>query len=392
MAPKPADRVRQIPFSVIREVFEEVHRLEAGGRRIINLGIGRPDFDTPVPIKAAAKAALDNGEVHYTSNWGLPELRSAIARDLHRHNGLAVSGEDVLVTLGANEAVFLTMAALLDPGDEVLIPEPAWPHYVYCAQIVGARPVAVQGRAEDHFWPDPDELARHITPRTRLLVLNTPHNPTGTVIPADRLAAIAALARRHDLAVLSDEIYGKLVYDGAVHVSPGQLPDMAGRTVTVGSFSKAYAMDGWRVGFVTAPQELLQGMLKVHQYTVTCAPAMLQRAAVQALDGDQSDVAAFRQEFDRRRRLVVDRLSAIPGLRLVEPRGAFYVFVDITGTGLSSEQACRFFLEQAGVALVPGNAFGAAGEGYLRLAYSNTYTNLELALDAMAATLAARAV
>lgn len=371
-----AARMGRIPFSGIRKVFEEVAALEKQGRKVINLCIGRPDFDTPQHIKEAAKRALDEGLVHYTSNYGLDELREAIAGKMRRDNRVEAGPANVIVTAGANEAVFIAMMAVLDPGDEVIIPNPAWLHYYYCAELAGARAVSVPLRAEHGYVLDPGEVESLVTPRTRMLVVNTPHNPTGAVFGREVLEALAEIAQRHDLVVLADEIYEKLIYDGLEHVSVASLPGMWERTITVNGFSKAYAMDGWRLGYVVAPGPLISAMVRVHQYTVTCATSFAQRGAVGALRGPQDCLESMRREFDRRRQLLVDAFCGRGVLGMVRPRGAFYGMLDIRCTGMSSEEAARYFLREAGVAMVPGSAFGEYGECYLRIAYSNSYENV----------------
>ncbi len=377
-----AERMQSIPFSNIRAIFEEVDRLKAQGRQIVPFHIGRPDFDTPQHIKDAAKVALDRGLTAYTSNYGLPELRQAIADSLATNNGLQVDPEgQIIVTVGANEAVLLAMLATLNPGDEVLIPEPMWLHYFYCAQLAGARVVGVPLRAEQGWQLDPDDVARRITSRTRMVVLNSPHNPTGAVYPRETFAAIAELVERHDLLLLSDEIYQKLRYDGAAHVSPGAMDSIAERTITVDGFSKTYAMTGWRLGYVVASPLLIDSMVRVHQYTTVCATSFAQAGAVAALRGPQACVTAMVEEFDRRRELVVAAFADLPG-GLQPPQGAFYAFPPIPANRTTLEWAHEL-LREHGVAVVPGSAFGAAGEGYVRLSYACSRADVQRGLVAM---------
>ena len=382
MANWEAERMKHIPFSGIRKVFEKARRLEEEGHRVINLGIGRPDFDTPAHIKEAAKEALDAGMVHYSSNYGLPELREAIAAKLERDNGLAYDPNgEIIVTVGANEAVLMAMAATLNPGDEVIIPDPAWLHYFYCARLAGAVPVAVPLREEMEFKLDPDDVARAITPRTRMLVVTTPHNPTGSVLDEEILQALADIAEKYDLLVLSDEIYEKIIYDGVKHISFATLPGMRERTLTVNGFSKAYAMDGWRLGYVAAPRELIAVLIRVHQYTTVCATTFIQMGAVAAYRGPQDCVADMVAEFDRRRQYLIPALNEIEGISCVRPQGAFYAFPSIKAIGKSSAEITDFLLEEAKVALIPGSAFGQYGEGYLRIAYSNSLENIQEAVE-----------
>jgi aspartate/methionine/tyrosine aminotransferase len=374
--------MKHIPFSGIRKVFEKARKMEKEGHRVINLGIGRPDFDTPAHIKQAAKEALDAGMVHYSSNYGLPELREAIAVKLEQDNGLAYDpGSEIVVTVGANEAVLMAMAGTLNAGDEVIIPDPAWLHYFYCARLVGAVPVAVPLREEMEFKLDPDDVARAITPRTRMLVVTTPHNPTGSVLDKEMLQALADIAEKHDLLVLSDEIYEKIIYDGVKHISFATLPGMRERTLMVNGFSKAYAMDGWRLGYVAAPGELIAVLIRVHQYTTVWATTVIQKGALDAYRGPQDCVAEMVAEFVRRRQYLIPALNEIKGISCVRPRGAFYAFPSIKATGKSSAEIADFLLEEAKVALVPGSAFGQYGEGYLRIAYSNSLENIQEAMQ-----------
>lgn len=377
-----ARRMHQIPFSGIRKIFQAASDLERRGESVIHLEIGRPDFDTPRHIKDAAKQALDDGVVRYTSNYGLADLRQAIADKLLAENGIGVDPErEIIVTVGANEGVLLVALALLDPGDEVLIPDPAWLHYFSCAQLAQAKPVHVPLWEQNGFRLDPDDLESAVTARTKMIILTTPHNPTGSVLDRESLARIAEVATKHDLLVLSDEIYEKILYDGAQHHSLAALPGMADRTITLNGFSKAYSMTGWRLGYVAARRHLIDAMVRVHQYSVTCANSFAQKGAVAAYRGSQACVADMVGEFDRRRSFLVSALEQMEGVRCVRPQGAFYVFPSIEAFGLSSEQLAAHLLEHAKVALVPGSAFGAYGEGYLRLAYSNSYENIERAVE-----------
>lgn len=383
-----AARMQDIPPSEIRQVFEQVRQMSAEGRSIVPFHIGEPDFDTPAHIKAAAFQALDAGLTHYTSNAGLPELRRAIADKLARDNGLLVNPDtQIIVTVGANEAVLLVMLAFLNPGDEVLIPDPTWLHYFHCARLAGAKPVSVPLHAANGFLPDPDDLRRFITPRTRMLLINTPHNPTGVVYPRDLLAEIAQIAADHDLLLLSDEIYEKIIYDAAVHISLATFPAASDRTITINGFSKAYAMTGWRLGYLTAPVELMSGLLRVHQYTTVCATSFAQAGAVAALTGPQDPLANMVAEFDQRRRVIVRAFQDMPGCALVTPQGAFYAFPRIPASIASAEFA-RKLLGQIGVAVVPGAAFGAYGEGFVRIAYSCSLPAVQTGMSQIRAFLA----
>jgi aspartate/methionine/tyrosine aminotransferase len=390
-AVRGARRMDSIPFSDIRRVLEKATALEKAGKKVLHFEIGRPDFDTPASIKAAAIKALEDGQVHYSSNYGIPSLRTAIAEKLERDNGLHYRPDDeIIVTVGANEAVGAAFLALLDPGDEVLVPDPAWLHYRWCAQLCGAMTVPIPCLAADEFVPDPAVIAGLITPRTRLIVVNTPNNPTGAVYPRAVLEEIAALAKQHDLLVLSDEIYERMVYEGASHTSLAGLPDMWERTLTVNGLSKAYSMTGWRLGFVAAPKPLADLMVRVHQYTVSSPATFAQFGAVEAYTGDQGSVDEMVAAFDRRRRIIVDGLRSLQGVTCPEPRGAFYAFPSVAGTGRSSVELAELLLDEAGIAVVPGDSFGDAGIGHLRFSYAASDDDLREGISRMAAVLGTR--
>lgn len=379
---KQSTKMNDIPFSGIRKVFEAAEALEKEGREIINLGIGRPNFDTPAHIKEAAKKALDDGKVFYTSNYGTEELREAVAVKLKRDNGLDYSMSDVIVTVGANQAVSIAMTALLDPGDEVLVPNPSWLHYFYCADLVGAKTVSYPLLEKNEFNVVPEDIEALITPKTKMIIVNTPNNPTGSMLNKESLQIIADLAVKHDLIVLSDEIYEKLIYDDSIHYSIASLDGMRDRTVLINGVSKAYSMTGWRIGFaVSANKEFISAMIRVLQYTVTCAPSFVQYGAEEALRGPQDCVEDMRVQFDQRRKLVYERINSIEGLSCIATRGAFYSFVNIQKLGISDEAASDYYLKEAGVAMIPGSAFGEYGKGYLRIAFSNSYDNIEKAMD-----------
>jgi aminotransferase len=381
---KVAERMETIPFSGIRQVFEEVMRREKAGERIINLNIGRPDFDTPRHIKEAAKRALDEGQVHYASNYGIVELRQALAQEMAREQHLFYDpATEIVITVGANEGILLAMLGLLNPGDEVLIPDPVWLHYFYCARMAGAVPVSVPLREEQAFVPQVEDFRARITPKTRMLLVNSPHNPTGAVAAAETLAALAQLAQEHDLLVLSDEIYAAMVYDAQRHVSMGSFQKMKARTVIVNGFSKKYSMTGWRLGWVAADQLLMSAMIRIHQYTTVCATTFAQWGAYAAVTGPQDEVNRMVAEFDRRRLLVYNALRTMPGIRVTKPHGAFYIFPNITGTGKTAEALTQYLLDEAKIALVPGSVFGNYGAGYVRISYANSYDNLTMAMHDM---------
>lgn len=382
---RQSKKMDDIPFSGIRKVFEAAGQLEKQGKDIINLGIGRPNFDTPAHIKEAAKKSLDEGNVFYTSNYGTEGLRSAVAEKLKRDNGLDYEMTDVIVTVGANQAVSIAMTALLDPGDEVLVPNPSWLHYFYCADLVGAKTVSYPLLEENGFNVIPEDIEKLVTPKTKMVIVNSPNNPTGSILSKESLQAIADIANKYDLIVLSDEIYEKLIYDDSVHYSIASLDGMKERTVLIHGVSKSYSMTGWRIGFaVSANKEFISAMIRVLQYTVTCANSFAQEGAEAALRGSQQCVEDMRLQFDRRRKLVYDRINKIEGLSCIAPKGAFYCFVNIKKLGMSDQEASDYYLNEAGVAMIPGSAFGEYGAGYLRVAFSNSYENIEKAMDRIA--------
>lgn len=385
-----ADRMNLIPFSGIRKVFEEVSVREKTGQSIIHLEIGRPDFDTPLHIKEAAKRALDLGHVHYSSNYGIPELREAIAQKLLNENRLSFDpSTEIIVTVGTNEAVFMAMMALLNPGDEILIPDPCWLHYFYCAHMANAVPVSIPVAEEERFALSVRTIRSFITPRTRMIVINTPNNPTGAVYSAETLEEVAQLAARHDIYVLSDEIYEKLVYDGARHTSIAAFPGMRTRTITINGFSKAYSMTGWRIGYVAADRRIIDALVRIHQYTTVCATTFAQWGAVAALRGPQEDVCSMVAEFDRRRTMVVDALNRMPRIRAQKPEGAFYVFANIGAYMKSGDWMTEYLLDKAGIAVVPGSALGNYGKQFIRVSYANSYNNLRIAMERMKAAVTA---
>jgi len=348
---------------------------EAKGRSIIHLGIGEPDFDTPAFIRRAADAALSAGYTHYGPAAGLPEFRKLIAATWRERRGIACDAANVVVTPGAKPVLFFAMLALLEPGDEVLIPSPAFPTYGSAASLVGARVVNVPLDAARGFDLDLDVLRQRINARSRMLVLNSPHNPTGGVLPRATLEGVAALARKHDLVVVSDEIYAGMVYEGE-SPSIATLPGMAERTVVVDGFSKTYAMTGWRLGFGIMPEPLARHMAALMNNSNSCTATFVQKAGEAALTGPQDEVAAMVAEFQARREVVIDGLNGIPGVSCARPSGAFYAFPRIDGTGLASGELADRLLDEAGVVTLPGTGFGPEGEGYLRLSYANSPENL----------------
>ena len=372
-----AERVHAVPPSGIRKFFDILATMDD----VISLGVGEPDFDTPERIVAAGVRSLHNGRTHYTSNYGTIELRRALADHLEGRYGVAYDpATELLITVGASEAVDLALRATCDPGDEVVLHEPSYVAYVPAVVFAGGVVRHVATRLEDDFALDPAAVEAAITPRTKALFLGYPCNPTGAVLPDDVQEQLADIARRHDLLVYSDEIYDRLAYGSYRHRPFSALPGMRERTILMGGFSKAYAMTGWRVGWLAAPAGILEGIVKVHQYGIMSAGTVAQDAALVALTDGEPDVERMRAEYDRRRRLVVDGFNAL-GLETFEPRGAFYAFPEVTSaTGLSSEDFAQGLLQEERVAVVPGSAFGASGEGHVRACYATSYEQLEEAL------------
>jgi aminotransferase len=371
-----SERVKAVPPSGIRRFFD----ILADMTDVISLGIGEPDFETPRSIIEAGVESLREGRTHYTSNYGTVELRRALSRHLDRLYGVSYDpATELLITVGESEAVDLALRATCDPGDEVILHEPSYVAYMPAIVFAGGVAIHVPTRFEDDFALDPAAVEAAITPRTKALFLGYPCNPTGAVLPPDIQDELAAIAERHDLLVYSDEIYDRLAYGTYRHRAFSSLPGMRDRTILMGGFSKAYAMTGWRVGWLAAPAAILEGIVKVHQYGIMSAPTTAQDAALVALIDGEADVEAMRSEYDRRRRLVVDGFNAV-GLETFEPRGAFYAFPRITSTGLDSETFARRLLEEQHVAVIPGGAFGPSGEGHVRACYATSYEKLEEAL------------
>jgi aspartate/methionine/tyrosine aminotransferase len=363
------------------EVAARARALEAEGRSIVHLEIGEPDFDTPANVRAAAKQALDEGATHYAPFPGIPTLREAIAADATARKGFPVTPDRVFVTVGGKGVMLYAILGIVDPGDEVIVPDPGYPIYESLVRFVGGTPVAIPIRMANDFRLDVDELASLITPRTRMLVVNSPANPTGGVLTRTDLERIAELAIRHDLAVLADEIYSRILYDGTEHVSIASLPGMAERTIVLDGFSKTYAMTGWRLGYAIVPPTLVQTYSQLIINTISCAPTFAQLGAVEALTGPQGDVDAMVVEFRARRDLVVDGLNAIAGVSCLRPTGAFYAFPDIAGTGLTGAELAERLLHDAGVCVLAGTAFGGVGTDHIRISYANSRENLSLALN-----------
>ncbi len=376
MADYLAASARSIPPSGIRRFFD----LVSGNKDVISLGVGEPDFVTPWRFRDAAIYSIEKGRTQYTSNAGLPELREAIAMYLHDRFQLTYDpAKEIIVTVGASEGVDLALRALVEPGDEVLIPEPSYICYSPIATLGGGVPVGIETFPEDGFKLTEASLRAALTPKSKVLILSYPSNPTGAIMTFEDLLPIARVVEEHDLIVIADEIYAELTY-GAKHVSIASLPGMRDRTVLVSGFSKAFAMTGWRMGYACGHPDIIGTMLKIHQYTVMCAPIMSQVAALEALRNGMEEMERMVESFNQRRRLVVQGFRDI-GLPCHEPQGAFYAFPSIRNTGLTSEEFAERLLREAKVAAVPGNVFGKGGEGFLRCSYATSVTQLQEALE-----------
>ncbi len=376
-----ASRMMNLGTETAFEVLAKARALEAQGQEIIHLEIGEPDFDTPKHVVAAGIKALQDGQTHYGPTPGLPQLREAIARNSEEIRGIDTDPSHVVVTPGAKPIMFYVILALSEPGVEVIYPNPGFPIYESMIRFTGGTPVPMQLFEEKGYHPDLNDLENKITDRTRLLIINSPENPCGSALTKAELQTIADLVKQHkNLYVLADEIYKDILYTGE-HFSIATFPDMASRTIILDGFSKSYAMTGWRLGYGIMPEELVPHITKLAVNSVSCAATFSQIAAVAALDGPQDDVAKMAAEFSQRRRLITDGLRAIPGLSCPEPEGAFYAFPNIKGTGLTSAEFEDRALNEAGVALLSGSAFGEYGEGYVRLSYANSQENIQKALD-----------
>lgn len=371
-----ADKAASLQPSGIRKFFDIVAEMDD----VISLGVGEPDFDTPWHIRDEGIYSLEKGRTFYTSNSGLKELRMEIAAYLQRTQGLEYHYlSQIFVTVGGSEAIDLAMRAMINPGDEVLIPQPSYVSYEPCVVMADGKPVVIELKEENQFRLTPEELEAAITPKTKILVMPFPNNPTGAIMEREDLEKLVPIIEKHDLFVVSDEIYGELTYGGKKHVSIAALPGMQERTILINGFSKAYAMTGWRLGYACGPKEVIREMVKIHQYCIMCAPTTSQYAAVEALRNGDEDVRRMRESYDERRRFVLFTLKEM-GLPCFEPEGAFYVFPCIREFGMTSDEFATNLLKEEKVAIVPGTAFGNCGEGYLRISYAYSIESLKKAL------------
>ncbi|MCI8489869.1 MAG: aminotransferase class I/II-fold pyridoxal phosphate-dependent enzyme [Lachnospiraceae bacterium] len=369
----------EIAPSGIRKFFDIVNEMDDPD--VISLGVGEPDFDTPWHIRDEGIYSLEKGRTFYTSNTGLKDLKIEIANYMKRRQNITYDCDhEIIVTVGGSEAIDIAMRAMLDPGDEVLIPQPSYVSYEPCAILANGVPVIIELKAENEFRLTPEELEAAVTPKTKILVLPFPNNPTGSILTRSDLEKIAEIVIKYDLFVLSDEIYAELTYGEEPHVSIASLPGMQERTILINGFSKAYAMTGWRLGYACGPREIVEQMVKIHQFAIMCAPTTSQYAAVEALKNGDKDVENMRAEYDRRRRYLLHRFREM-GLSCFEPRGAFYLFPCVKELGMTSEEFAEKLLAEEKLAVVPGSAFGAGGEGFVRISYAYSLADLRKALD-----------
>jgi len=374
-----AKRVKDIPFSGIRKFFELVQK----SKGIVSLGVGEPDFPTPDALKDAGIQAIENDYTSYTSNYGIPELREKISKKLKEKNGIERNPEnEILITVGVSEAVDLAIRAILNPGDEVIVPDPSYVSYKPTVWFAHGNPVAVPTTEENEFRIQSEEIEKRITKKTKAIIIPSPNNPTGSVMRKKDLEGIADLVIEHDMLAISDEIYEELIYDDERHYSIGSFNGMENKTITLNGFSKAYAFTGWRLGYAAGNSEIIEAMMKIHQYTIMCAPSMSQYAALNAFE--QEDVVReMVKEYDRRRKLLIKGLNELPGISCILPKGAFYTFPNIKGTGMNSKEFAERLLRDGKVAVVPGNTFGDSGEGYVRCSYSVSRESISEAIERM---------
>lgn len=364
------------------KILDKVQKLERTGREILHFELGEPNFDTPPNIVEVACQALKTGQTHYTSSMGLYAFRETVQQTTQASRGFRPDIDQILVTPGANAIIYLAVSCLVNPGEEVIVPDPGFPTYYSAIRYCGAIPVTVPLHEANKFRLNPDDLRSRITAKTRLIIINSPSNPTGAVMTLEEIEEVARIAEEHDIYLLSDEIYARMVFDGENRFhTPAMLDQCKARTIIINGFSKAFAMTGWRLGVAIGPKEVIEKMGLVVQTIVSCVPPFIQLAGIEAIRGDQSAIADMRAAYQQRRDVLVDGLNSIPGIECVKPEGAMYAFPNITGTGMTSDEFAQFALEKAGVALLPGNNFGEHGEGFVRLCYVNTLENIERAVE-----------
>lgn len=364
------------------KILDLAQKLEREGREILHFELGEPDFETPPNIVSAACDALKSGDTHYTSSMGLYDFRVLAQKATFQSRGFLPTIEQVLVAPGANSIIYLAIKCLVNPGEEVIVPDPGFPTYYSAIKACGAKAVTVKLKEENKFRLNPSDLENAITNKTRLIILNTPSNPTGSVMLPEEIKQVAEIAKKHDVYLLSDEIYGRLIFNNEKSfLSPSYIDHCKERTIILNGFSKAFAMTGWRLGVAIGPEEVIEKMGLLVSTIVSCVPPFIQRAGMEAITGNQSALIEMKNEYDKRRKILVDGLNSIDGISCIEPDGAIYAFPNISGTGMTSDEFANFALEKAGVALLPGNNFGEAGEGYVRICYVNTAENIQKAVE-----------
>ena len=369
--------------SGIRKINEKTLEMERAGKKIYHFEVGRPDFDTPKLIKDATIKSIENGDVFYTSNYGIMPLREAVAEKLRNENNLDYTAKEVLITAGATESIYDSYSLILEEGDEILLPNPCWPNYVNAAYIMGAVPVRYSLAEENDFQIDFDELEGLVTEKTKAIVIINPSNPIGSMFTLETLEKLADFAKKKDILVISDEIYEKIIYGNKKHISIASLDGMKERTITINGFSKTYSMTGFRLAYVAAPEEFIRVLNIIHQHNTSCATSFVQHGGITALKegGDASEEMV--KEYKRRRDYIVEKVNSIEGLSLNAPDGAFYAFINIKGLGISSEEFCNYLLDEECVAIVPGTVFGSAGEGFVRFSYASSYEDIVEGLNRM---------
>lgn len=369
--------------SGIRKINEKTLEMERAGKKIYHFEVGRPDFDTPKLIKDATIKSIENGDVFYTSNYGIMPLREAVAEKLRNENNLDYTAKEVLITAGATESIYDSYSLILEEGDEILLPNPCWPNYVNAAHIMGAVPVRYSLAEENDFQIDFDELEGLVTEKTKAIVIINPSNPIGSMFTLETLEKLANFAKKKDILVISDEIYEKIIYGNKKHISIASLDGMKERTITINGFSKTYSMTGFRLAYIAAPEEFIRVLNIIHQHNTSCATSFVQHGGITALKegGDASEEMV--KEYKRRRDYIVEKVNSIEGLRLNAPDGAFYAFINIKGLGISSEEFCNYLLDEECVAIVPGTVFGSAGEGFVRFSYASSYEDIVEGLNRM---------
>lgn len=376
-------RLQNVQPSGIRKINERTLEMEREGQKVYHFELGRPDFQTPEVIKKATIKSIEDGDVFYTSNFGILELRKTVAEKINKNNNLNYTPDEILITAGASESIFDTYETLLDKGDEILLPNPCWPNYINATYIMGTEPKFYTLEEKNDFQINFDELENLVTDKTKAMVVINPSNPIGAVFTRETLEKLAEFAKEKDILIIVDEIYKDIIYDGFKHTSFASLPDMKERTITIDGFSKSYSMTGFRLAYIAAPVDFIKEANKVHQHNTSCATSFVQHAGIAALKEADEDVQKMVEEYEERRNYIYKRVNEIDGLSLNKPKGAFYAFINMKDLGVDSEEFCSYLLEEKGIAIVPGTVFGTAGEGFVRLSYASSLEDIKKGLDFM---------